>query len=582
MTTGLVASLLDGFTVVMLIPLLKHLFGTAGMLAPSSTRLEHLVDGLLAPVLAGASPAMAAARIVALLLGALLVKNALSLASKQFTTRIEEGVVRDLRLRLYRHLLRTDLDLFQRTRAGELVSAVISDADSAKGVVTAVLTAGFQNVVLIAVSLYFLALMSGRLTLLTLAAAPVLVIGIRVLLRRVRRHSRTWANQRGEVTASVTERLGAIRVIRAFGQERREVSRWAELGQSYRNQAIRTQRYLILPTMVSEVFGGLLIVFLIWAAATPAVVGESLGPTVTITFLATALRMMSPVKSLAQAPATLAAALAGLDRVNAVLALPASDVDRPGESTASFARDLVFDRVSFRYGSEEPVLTDVSFTVPKGSILAIVGPSGAGKTTLLDLVPRFHDPTGGEIRMDGVALTGLTRSSLRALIGVVGQDTVLLNDTVQANIAYGKPEASPAEVRAAATAANAAGFIDQLPAGYATLLGERGTRLSGGQRQRIAIARALLKDPPILILDEATSALDSESERLVQEAIDRLMAHRTVVVVAHRLATVRHADQIVVLDRGRVVERGPHGELVQQNGLYRRLHDMQFAPTAEG
>jgi subfamily B ATP-binding cassette protein MsbA len=582
MTTGLVASLLDGFTVVMLIPLLKHLFGTAGMLAPSSTRLEHLVDGLLAPVLAGASPAVAAARIVALLLGALLVKNALSLASKQFTTRIEEGVVRDLRLRLYRHLLRTDLDLFQRTRAGELVSAVISDADSAKGVVTAVLTAGFQNVVLIAVSLYFLALMSGRLTLLTLAAAPVLVIGIRILLRRVRRHSRTWANQRGEVTASVTERLGAIRVIRAFGQERREVSRWAELGQSYRNQAIRTQRYLILPTMVSEVFGGLLIVFLIWAAATPAVVGESLGPTVTITFLATALRMMSPVKSLAQAPATLAAALAGLDRVNAVLALPASDVDRPGEATASFARDLVFDRVSFRYGSEEPVLTDVSFTVPKGSILAIVGPSGAGKTTLLDLVPRFHDPTGGEIRMDGVALTGLTRSSLRALIGVVGQDTVLLNDTVHANIAYGKPEASPAEVRAAAAAANAAGFIDQLPAGYATLLGERGTRLSGGQRQRIAIARALLKDPPILILDEATSALDSESERLVQEAIDRLMAHRTVVVVAHRLATVRHADQIVVLDRGRVVERGPHGELVQQNGLYRRLHDMQFAPTADG
>jgi subfamily B ATP-binding cassette protein MsbA len=582
MATGLVASLLDGFTVVMLIPLLKHLFGTAGMLAPSSTRLEHLVDQLLAPLLAGASPTVAAARIVALLLVALIVKNGLSLWSKQLTTRIEEGVVRDLRLRIFRHLLRADLDLFQRTRAGELVSAVISDADSAKGIVTAVLTAGFQNVVLIAVSLYFLALMSGRLTLLTLAAAPVLVIGIRLLLKSVRRHSRTWANQRGEVTAAVTERLGAIRVIRAFGQEDREVRRWTDLGRDYRTQAIRTQRYQILPTMVSEVFGGLLIVLLIWAAATPAVVGESLGPTVTIAFLATALRMMSPVKSLAQAPATLATALAGLDRVNAVLALPETDVDRPGETTAAFTRDLVFDRVSFRYGAEDLVLSEVSFTVPKGSILAIVGPSGAGKTTLLDLVPRFHDPTGGEIRMDGVPLTRLTRSSLRALIGVVGQDTVLLNDTVQANIAYGRPEASREEVRAAAAAANAAGFIDELPAGYETMLGERGTRLSGGQRQRIAIARALLKDPPILILDEATSALDSESERLVQEAIDRLMAHRTVVVVAHRLATVRHADQIVVLDRGRVVERGPHGELVQQNGLYRRLHDMQFAPTAEG
>jgi subfamily B ATP-binding cassette protein MsbA len=582
MATGLVASLLDGFTIVMLIPLLKHLFGTAGMLAPSSTRLEHLVDGLLAPVLAGASPTVAAARIVALLLTALIIKNALSLASKQLTTRIEEGVVRDLRLRLYRHLLRTDLDLFQRTRAGELVAAVISDTDSAKGIATAVLTAGFQNVVLIAVSLYFLALMSGRLTLLTLAAAPVLVVGIRLLLRRVRRHSRTWANQRGEVTAAVTERLGAIRVIRAFGQEDREVRRWADLGRAYRNQAIRTQRYQILPTMMSEVFGGLLIVLLIWAAATPALVGESLGPTVTIAFLATALRMMSPVKSLAQAPATLATALAGLDRVNAVLALPETEIDQPGETTASFTRDLVFDRVSFRYGGEDLVLSEVSFTVLKGSILAIVGPSGAGKTTLLDLVPRFHDPTSGEIRMDGAPLTRLTRTSLRALIGVVGQDTVLLNDTVHANIADGKPDASREDVRAAASAANAAGFIEELPAGYETLLGERGTRLSGGQRQRIAIARALLKDPPILILDEATSALDSESERLVQEAIDRLMAHRTVVVVAHRLATVRHADQIVVLDRGRVVERGPHGELVQQNGLYRRLHDMQFAPTAEG
>ena len=222
------------------------------------------------------------------------------------------------------------------------------------------------------------------------------------------------------------------------------------------------------------------------------------------------------------------------------------------------------------------MLSDVSFALPRGRVDALVGPSGAGKTTLADLLPRFHDPTAGQILMDGVPLTRLTRRSIRSLLGVVSQDTVLLNDTVHANIAYGSPGATRGQVEAAADAANAAGFIAQLPQGYDTALGERGTRLSGGQRQRVAIARALLRDPPILILDEATSALDTESERLVQQAIDRLMRERTVLVIAHRLATVRDADEIVVLDAGRVVQRGTHEELFRARGLYRRLYDLQF------
>jgi subfamily B ATP-binding cassette protein MsbA len=272
----------------------------------------------------------------------------------------------------------------------------------------------------------------------------------------------------------------------------------------------------------------------------------------------------------------MAVALASAERVFALLDEPVSDVDRPGAVAARFERDIVFDNVSFRYGTEAPVLSDVSFRLNKGEVLAIVGPSGAGKTTLVDLLPRFNEPVGGHIYLDGVPLDTIQRRSLRGILGVVSQDTVLLNDTVEANIAFGSAGATRAQVEAAATAANAAEFVAGLPQGYDTVLGERGTRLSGGQRQRISIARALLRDPPILILDEATSALDTESERLVQEAIERLMKDRTVLVIAHRLATVRHADQILVLEGGRVVERGSHDELIGRGGLYRRLHDLQF------
>jgi subfamily B ATP-binding cassette protein MsbA len=289
-----------------------------------------------------------------------------------------------------------------------------------------------------------------------------------------------------------------------------------------------------------------------------------------------ALKIMSPIKSIAQFPAAWAIAMTSAERVFGLLDEPSAEGDRPDAGPARFERELVFDRVTFSYPGGSPVLSEVSFTVPRGSVVAIVGPSGAGKTTLLDLVPRFHDPLSGEVRLDGVALPHFQRRSLRELLGVVSQDTVLLNDTVAANIGYGRPDAPREAVEAAARAANAHEFIGQLPAGYDTLLGERGTRLSGGQRQRIAIARALLRDPPILLLDEATSALDTESERLVQDAIDRLMRDRTVLVVAHRLATVLDADQIIVLDGGRVVERGTHQALLAENGLYRRLYDLQF------
>jgi subfamily B ATP-binding cassette protein MsbA len=576
--TTLAASVLDGFTLVLLVPLLKHLFGTSGNLRAGSTQLESLVDRLVEPLVAGLTPGQAAARLVVLLVAGLVLKNVLSYTSTQVSVRAQEGLVRDLRARLFDHLLTLDLGFFQRTRGGQLISGIITEVDQTKTVITASLLSFFQNLVVVAVTLFILSQISLRLTLITLAFVPFLVLGLQVLLRRLRAHARARAHERGEITATVTERLGAIRLIRSYGEEIREGAHFKAQAERYRKRVIRTQRFSSLTSPVTEIFSGFLVILIIWAGTKPALVGLAgpLAPEAIIVFLMAALKLTSPLKTIASFPAVMAVTLASAERIFDILDQPPTEVDGPGDQPARFERDIVFDRVSFRYGDGDLVLRDISFRLEKGKIVALVGPSGAGKTTVADLLPRFHDPAAGQVLMDGVPLTRLGRRSLRSLMGVVSQDTVLLNDTVRVNIAYGSPGATAEQVEAAAEAANAAAFIATLPQGFDTVLGERGTRLSGGQRQRIAIARALLRDPPILILDEATSALDTESERLVQQAIERLMRERTVLVIAHRLATVRDADEIVVLDAGRIVQRGSHEELLRAGGLYRRLYDLQF------
>jgi len=572
------ASVLDGFVLVVLIPLLKNLFGTVGELRSGSTQLEAFVEGLVRPLVAGLTPTQAAARLIVVLVIGLLLKNTLSYLSSQITVRAQEGLVRELRIRLFDHLLTLELGFFQRTRAGQVISAMMADVDQTKTVITASLVSLFQNLVVVAVTLVVLSQISLRLTLFTLAFVPLLVVLLQRLVRRLRLHARARSKERGEVTATVAERIGAIRLIRSYGEEARESAAFRTQTDRYRKQVIRTQRFSSLTSPVTEVFSGFLVILIIWAATSPGLLGlgAPLAPATIIVFLMASLRLTSPLKTISGFPATMAIALGAAERIFEVLDEPPTEVDQPGEGEARFEREIVFERVGFRYGDGDPVLGGISLTIPKGKVVALVGPSGAGKTTLADLLPRFHDPTEGRILLDGVPLTRLKRRSLRALMGVVSQDTVLLNNTVFANIAYGSPDATRERVEAAAEAANAAGFIRQLPQGFDTVLGERGTRLSGGRRQRIAIARALLRDPPILILDEATSALDTESERLVQQAIDRLMQDRTVLVIAHRLATVRDADEIVVLDEGRIVQRGTHDELYRAGGLYRRLHDLQF------
>lgn len=577
MALAFVASVLDAATVMLLVPLLKQLFGNAGPLSMGGTLLERGIGWLLGPLLNGVPSSVATFRLVLLFIGTVLVKNIAVYVSAYCSVLVQEGMVKDLRMRLYAHLLRLDLNVMQRTRGGQIAATLVSDADQVKAVAAAVLATLFQNAVMVLATLALMISISWRLTLMVLALAPVLVIGVQAVVARLKHHAHAFTHERGELTATVTERVGAIKLIRAFGAEADEDRHFRAQTERYRKGIVRTQRFALLTSPVSELFGGAMIMLILWAASNPAISGVTLGATVTVIFVLTALRVMSPLKNITQVPAQLAQAEASGARIFALLDIPTTETDAPGARVATFAHEIALDQVTFGYDPGVPVLRDVSLTVRKGEIVALVGPSGAGKTTLLELIPRFHDPERGTVRLDGVLLSELSRASLRGLIALVSQDTVILHDTVRANIAYGRPRATDDEVKAAAVAANAHEFIIGLPDRYQTVLGERGTRLSGGQRQRIAIARALLRDAPILILDEATSALDTESERLVQEAVDRLVRDRTVLVIAHRLATVRDADRIVVLDEGRVVESGTHAQLLARGGLYRRLHDLQFS-----
>jgi subfamily B ATP-binding cassette protein MsbA len=340
---------------------------------------------------------------------------------------------------------------------------------------------------------------------------------------------------------------------------------------------VKINRVSALSQPLTEVIGMAIAVMILWIGAIDVLEHRGMDAASLIVFMTLVMTLLPPLKQLSQAPTTAQQSLAAAERLFEVLDEPTeAALDRGTRVVRSFDRAITFDDVSFAY-DDEPVLRHVSFEAKKGSVVALVGASGAGKSTLVDLIPRFYEPTAGSIRIDGVDTREIGLGSLRALTGIVSQDTVLFNDTVRNNIAYGAAgQFSQDQIERAARAANAHEFIVALPDGYDTILGERGTRLSGGQRQRLAIARALLVDPPILILDEATSALDTESERLVQEAIDRLLAGRTVFVIAHRLSTITHANPILVLDQGSVVERGTHAELLAARGAYYRLHSFQF------
>ena len=570
------AALLDAFSFALLIPFLNTLFDQPPIPlqgGPLNDFLRATIGFLLDP-----DDRMGSLRnVILIIVATITLKNLLVWLAGQMAARLQEYVTRDLRNAVYRHLGRLPLGWFMRTKGGQIIARVITDTAQTRAVITEIITRSLQSGALVISYVAFLLAISWRLTALALVVAPLLIALLQPLLRKLRKGYRRLANDYGEMTSVVQESVAGVRLVKSFGAEPYEERRFVQASDRYSRGMVRVTRIAYLAQPITEVVGTMIAVLILWIGAQQVLVEGTLDGGLLIAFLIYVMRLLQPLKALSQIPTTAQQSMAAAERLFEVLDEPTEPQrDRGTLREVGFERAITFENVGFAYESE-PVLSDISFEAHKGEIVALVGASGAGKSTLVDLIPRFYEPTSGRILLDGIDTREITLRALRALTGIVSQDTILFNDTVRNNIAYGAEERyDDARVQAAARAANAHDFITELPQGYDTILGERGTRLSGGQRQRIAIARALLVDPPILIFDEATSALDTESERLVQEAIDRLLEGRTVFVIAHRLSTIEHASQILVMDRGRIVERGTHRELLALRGVYHRLHALQF------
>jgi subfamily B ATP-binding cassette protein MsbA len=571
------ASVLDGFTFALLIPLLRVLFGVGTALPEAQTAVERVVDVAVGGRFLGGDAASSLRNIILLILGATALKNVGVVAAALLGVRVQESVIRDLRRQLFGHLQGLSLGFYQRAKSGQLLSRMVADIDQASLFFSQMLQSLIRQGVMVVVYGAILFALSWQLTLVTVLVAPAIALFFRPILRRVRAQFAVAADARGELTAQVNETLQGAKEVKTYAAEGYERRRFGTALDRYVRSMLRARGLAAIPSPLSETLAAGVFVLLLLAGALLALGGQALRPELVITYLAVALRLLSPVKHVAQFPAFAEQALAGANRVFEILDRPLDDTDPPTAEVFPGLRDTIeFRDVWFAYREDDWGLKGASLTVRRGEVVAIVGHSGAGKSTLVDLLPRFIDPTRGAVLLDGVPTSEYSRQSLRRSLGVVGQETIVFNDTVWANIAYGEDVDHDAIVQAA-RAANAHEFIERLPDGYDTRIGERGTLLSGGQRQRIAVARALLRDPPILILDEATSALDSTSERLVQEAISRLMRNRTVLVVAHRLSTVSGADTIAVLDDGAVVEWGRHDDLVTAGGRYQELYDVEWA-----
>ncbi len=586
--------LFNAISIWMVAPFLTTLFGSAGGMSPTSLTgfptpdsLFDLNDQLKSIYLRWVSrddPRDALQVICILIFLTFLLKNIFQFFEAYLVSFVEQRVIKDLRDTAYEKLLYKPLRFFAIFGTGNLISRVTNDINALNVAVNRSFTKVIRDPLMIIIFAGLLVSIDWKLTVFASVVIPLSGFAIHRIGLSLKRRTRQEQERIAEVTARLQDTFTGVKVVQAFSQENEETARFREVTRRHFVAVLRKVRLNRLSQPLSETLGVVIMVAVLWYGGRRVLSAEGIPPEDFVRFLAILFAILEPIKSLGNLHNNIQIAAGTAVRVFEVMDHPLEIAERPNPvSRPSFDTEIRYENVSFRYEEAAPwALREVSLTIAREEKVALVGRSGSGKSTLTNLLPRFYDPVEGRIVLDGHDLRDLKLKDLRRLIGMVTQEVVLFNDTVASNIAYGMPDVSRGEIELAAEMANALGFIRQLPDGLDTVIGERGLRLSGGERQRLSIARAVLLDPPILIFDEATSSLDSESERLIQDATIRLLRQRTVLMIAHRLSSIIHADKIVVMDAGRIVDVGRHEELLERSKIYRMLYRLQYAPqTAE-
>ena len=516
--------------------------------------------------------------IAMVILGMYFFKNLFRYLAMFFLAPIRNGVVKDLRNEMYKKVLILPVSYYSEKKKGDIISRMTSDVLEVEWSIMSSLESVFREPIAIIASVVVLFIMSPSLTIFVMVLLPLSGFLIGQIGKSLKRTSDKSQKRMGFILSVIEETIGGLRIIKGFTAINSTDKKFKEINQDYTNLMIRLYRKRDLASPLSEFMGVGVVVTILWYGGRLILSNESaLDAAAFLVYLGIFSQILNPAKAITAAFYNVQKGAASVERIEAVLDAPEIIVDKPNAIVKnSFEKEIEYRDLSFSYQHDVQVLKNINLKIQKGKTIALVGSSGGGKSTLADLLPRFYDPQNGGIFIDGTDIRDLNIDSLRGLMGIVTQESILFNDTVFNNIVLGiEDEVSQEQVEYAARIANAHDFIDQMEEGYQSIIGDRGQKLSGGQRQRLSIARAVLKNPPIMILDEATSALDTESERLVQQALENLMKNRTSLVIAHRLSTIQHADEILVVDKGEIVERGLHDELLQNKGIYKKLHDMQ-------
>jgi len=591
MAASVVFSFFSGISIYLTIPLLETLFSggaPAAEVARSSPSVSFIPDWAntfvqslsfwFRQLVFRDNPVDSLLNICAVMLGAFLFKNLFGYLQSNMMTYIEQALIRDLRNDVYRHLHQLPLGYFTNERTGNLISRIMNDIQVINSGISATFYTMIREPLLIVAYLTITLVISWKLTLISFIIFPLALLVIAYVGRRVHRESGLVQERIADLTSIIHETVSGVKVVKAFGMEEFENRKFISGNQRFFQTIFKVTKIRNLASPATEFLSAAAGAVIIWYGGLQVLEEGTLRASEFLGFLFAMFQLMPPIKELSSVNNRIQEATAAGKRVFEIVDTEPNIRDLPNAGEMkTFSERIDFNQVSFRYDDGELVLADINVTIRRGEVVAIVGPSGAGKSTFVDLVPRFYDPASGTISVDGTDLRSLKLKSLRDSIGIVTQETILFNDSVRNNIAYGLTDCPLERTVDAAKAANAHNFIMEMPRGYESVIGERGVKISGGERQRLALARAILKNPPILILDEATSALDTESEILVQEAIENLMAGRTSIVIAHRLSTVQHADRILVIEAGRVVETGKHEKLLENaNGLYKKLYELQF------